>query len=61
MVLKVKLLGEEDGDGAIKVLKQLPRTDMKTLLSEALVPHMLQVTLAATPHRAWRCISSTLN
>ena len=60
VVLKVKLLGEEDGDGAIKVLKQLPRTDMKTLLSEALVPHMLQVTLAATPHRAWRCISSTL-
>ena len=60
VVLKVKLLGEEDGDGAIKVLKQLPRTDMKTLLSEALVPHMLQVTPAATHHREWRCISSTL-
>jgi hypothetical protein len=43
VVLKVKLLGEEDSDGAIKVLKQMPRTDMKAVLSEALVPHTLQV------------------
>jgi serine/threonine protein kinase len=40
VVLKVKLLGE--GDGVTKVLKQLPLDDMKTLLSEALVPHMLR-------------------
>jgi hypothetical protein len=45
LVLKVRLLGEADGDGegVIKVLKQLPRTDMKAVLSEALVPHTLQV------------------
>jgi hypothetical protein len=37
VVLKVELLGE--GGGVTKVLKQLPLGDMKTLLSEALVPH----------------------